>query len=436
MFIIFIFSQFIQVISEHKEIKIFKNSQFGFYINASLDKNNFKIVPLKIELNSLITFLPCGYNYNNIISCLDELCYKLYYNEEICDNSLNNNCSFKSTINNQSISGIYINHYLNLQDYFSTLPVGCIEENEGIFGLGGDTFSFLLHFYRTNNFNQSNSFFSINLDKEEGGFIIFGKKLNQFHINEHSYINFDYSIKDSFYIFDIGNIIINNKLISDEKYEAIININKEYTYMNPNIIKKLVIYIKNYLTKDLLQIYKLDIIIKSNSKGICFINKNIVSDTQFNEKLFIIFPDLYINIRNKYYRWKSEHYLYEKNKNEYCLGFFPTQNDLDIIEFGANFMYGYDFIFNFSNKQIYIYESNYTDILKNKKDCQNVSKYVLINKIYRYVIIFLSFISIILIFIIYRLKRRRSFLCIKFIGKEVTNEDINFFINTNYNIIK
>ena len=80
------------------KILLYKSSKNYFYINASFDKDNTNILPLKIELNSLTTSIFCEnlktFSEDNILKCEQSLCYKLFYNEEICDESSDNKCSF------------------------------------------------------------------------------------------------------------------------------------------------------------------------------------------------------------------------------------------------------------------------------------------------------------------------------------------------------
>ena len=245
-------------------------------------------------------------------------------------------------------------------------------------------------------------------------------------------------------MFEINNIFFNHENFNKDEYKATLNINNEYTYMNNEIINNLFNLFKNYLKKDLLNKYQLDLIIKNNdinlNKGICFINNN-EKDIQFKEKLYTIFPPLFIGVQNKYYKWNSEYYLYKtKNNNdmnEYCIGILPYEKEnKDIIQFGQNFMFGHELIFNFTKKEIIVYESNCSMKPKNKINIKLESKYDKMNGYLKLVIIFMIIFALFLIFVIFRLRKRRSTLCIKFLGKEVTNEEINLFFSTNYNVIK
>ena len=272
-------------------IKILTNKSSSspcFYINASFDKSNSIILPLKIELNTLTTSVLCdnfspnkyGLNLTNlskdlIISCSDNLCYKLFFNEEICDQSSQNKCSyinlFKNDFNKKNISGIYIKNYFNIfmNDIRSSqksniLPIGCIKNNfnafnesitAGVFSLGGDSYSFLAHFYKENNFRENNSFFSICLDPIEGGFLTFGNLIDKYHLNNDLPISFNYHIKDSYYLFEINNMFFNHENFNKDEYKATLNINNEYTYINNEIINNLFNLFKNFLKKDLLKKY-------------------------------------------------------------------------------------------------------------------------------------------------------------------------------------
>ena len=78
-------------------------------------------------------------------------------------------------------------------------------------------------------------------------------------------------------------------------------------------------------------------------------------------------PPLYIGIGNNYYKWTSEYYLNDlygldniKNKNELCVGILNNENKNkdDIVEFGANFMFGHELMFDFIKKEITVHESN------------------------------------------------------------------------------
>ena len=453
-----------QEISNLIKIFVSKSPSLSFYINAFLDKNNSIILPLKLELNSLTTSIKCKnipLSKENFIMCSDNLCYKLFYDEKKCEQSQENKCSFIYENNYgyfKNYSGIYINHYFNIFtndinfiERSNILPIGCLEENldlfneniSGIFSLGGNIYSFLPYFYKANEFNDNNALFSICIDPQEGGYLTIGNITNKYHLNNDLPINFRYEIKDSYYIFKINNMFFNYENFNKEEYNAIFNMNTEYTYVNKIIINDLYHLFKNYLTEKLIKNFQLDVSIKNDnliSNGICFINNNI-KDKQFKEKLIIIFPPLFIGIDNKYYKWESEYYLYKSknNKEEYCIGILSNEKKLENkkeIEFGANFMYGHEFIFNFIKNEIFVYESNCSMKPRKKFDLNLESKYGKINGYLKVIIIILIIIFVFLIFIVCRLSKKRSCLCIKLFGKKVTNEEINQFFNSNYNVIK
>jgi len=444
------------------------SSPYYFYINSSFDKDNSLIIPLKIELNTLATSVLC----NNIspsndltITCSDNICYKLFYDEKTCENSSKNKCSYNSLYkyyhSYQNDMGIYIKHYFspfingsNLIKDDSILPIGCIEDyvgsfNEnitsGIFSLGGDNYSFLAHFYKENKFGKNNTFFSICLDPDEGGYLTMGNLTDKYHIKNNAPINFKYDVEHSFYLFEVNNMFFYHEAFNKEKYRAILNTNSEFSYFSQDIINNLYILFRNYLSDELLQKYQLDLTMNENdaldTNGICFINKN-PKDYQFNQKLQLILPPLFIGIENNYYKWNSEYYLYDdiKNKNELCVGILSNKNrnkdNEEIIEFGANFMFGHEIIFNFIKKEITVYESNCSMKPKNKINIKLDSNYGKMNEIMKVIVIIMIIFIIFLFFVICRLRRRRGTLCIKFLGKEVTNEEINQFFNTNYNFIK
>ena len=453
-------------------IKIFNNksSSTYFYINSSFSKDNSIILPLKIELNSQTTSIFCEklpkLEEKRPITCSDNICYKLFFDEEKCYKSLDNKCSFISLYkydfdNYKNISGIYIQHYFNLFindknaiNKNNILPIGCIENNfnfinenfnSGILALGGEIYSFLPHYYKENGYKENNSYFSICLDPEEGGYLTIGNLTDQYHLNNDLPISFKYDIKNSYYLLTINNMFFNHDSFNKEEYNAILNMDIEYTYVNKKIINNLYNLFKQYLTTNLLKKYQLDITISnkninSDSYGICFINNNI-NDIQFKEKLFTIFPPLFIGFGNKYYKWNSEYYLYKNNNNnqEYCIGLLSNEKrnkNEDIIELGLNFMYGHELIFNFTKKEILVYESNCSMKQKKKIDIKLESKYNTINGYLKYIIIFLVILIIFLVFIICRISKRKTTLCSKCFGKKVTNEEINLFFNSNYNIIK
>ena len=456
------------------KILLYKSIKNYFYINASFDKDNTIILPLKIELNSLITGILCKnlkfFSEDNIITCEESLCYKLYYDEEICDESSENKCSFYSSYEydfdkNKNISGNYIINYFNIfihdthdknyKEKNNILPIGCIENkfnifNEniisGIFSLGGSVYSFLPHFYKENNFKGNNSFFSICLDPDKGGYLSFGNIIDKYHLNNDLPINFNYDIKDSYYVFKINNMFFNHDNFNKEENEAIFNMDLAYSYVNKKIINNLNELFERFLTKELLKKYQLDLTINNNNiklYGICFLNNN-KKDIQFKNKLITIFPPLFIGIQYKYYKWNSEYYLYKNNntkKEEYCIGLLSNEKRIirenrEIIEFGANFMYGHELIFNYTKKEILVYESNCGMKPKDKIDIKLDSEYEKINLYLKIVIIFLVILTFFFIFLICRLSKKRSPLCIKLFGKKVTNEEINQFFSSNYNVIK
>ena len=453
------------------KILLYKSSKNYFYFNASFDKDNTIILPLKIELNSLTTSIFCEnlktFSEDNILTCEQSLCYKLFYNEEICDESSDNKCSFLESYKydfeqSKNISGNYIINYFkifindtNYKEKNNILPIGCIENNFnivnenitfGIFSLGGSIYSFLPLFYKENNFQVNNSFFSICLDPEEGGYLSFGNIIDKYHLNNDLPLHFNYDIKDSYFIFKINNMFFNHNNFNKEEYEAIFNIDLQYSYVNKEIVNNLNALFENYLTKDLLKKYQLDLTINNNDLdvyGICFINNN-KKDIQFKNKLIAIFPPLFIGIQYKYYKWNSEYYLYKKNNienEEYCIGLLSNEKRIndengEIFEFGANFMYGHELVFNYTKKEIIVYESNCAMKPKKKIDIKLDSKYEKMNIYLKVVIIFLAIVLFFFIFAVCRLSKKRSPLCIKLFGKQITNEEINQFFNSNYNVIK
>lgn len=450
-------------------IKLFveKSSSPFFYINASFNKDNSIILPLKIELNSAITSINCQnlstYPENAEITCQDYICYKLLYDEEKCDESTKNKCSFNSLYKydfNKKNSGYFIQHYFNIFindsnaiEKKNLLPIGCLEYNyntynesivNGIFSLNGEIYSFLTHFYKENGYKMNNSYFSICLDPEEGGYLTIGSLTEKYHLNSDLPIIFKYDIKDSYYMFKINNMFFNYGNFNKDEYKAIINMNNEYTYVNKNIINSLFDLFKSYLTEKLLEKYQLDLSINNNnlsSYGICFVNNNI-KDIYFKEKLYSIFPPLFIEIGNKFFKWDSEYYLYKNNnsnKEEYCIGLLSNENRFkaeEIIEFGLNYMYGHELIFNFSKNEIVVYESNCSMKPKKKFDIKLKSKYEILNRFLIILIIILVIFMLFLVFIVCRLAKRKSSLCIKLFGNKVTNEEINQFFTSNYNVIK
>ena len=258
------------------KILLYKSSKNIFYINGSFDKDNTSILPLKIELNSLTTSILCKnlktFSESIIITCEDSLCYKLYYNENICDESSDNKCTFFTSYNydfdkNKNLSGYYIINYFNIflndtkkKKKNNILPIGCIENNYnifinenitfGIFALGGSVYSFLPHFYNENNFKSNNSFFSICLDPEEGGYLSFGNIIDKYHLNIDLPKKINYDIKDSYYIFKINNMFFNHDNFNKEEYEAIFNMDLPYSYVNKKIINNLNDLFENYITKN------------------------------------------------------------------------------------------------------------------------------------------------------------------------------------------
>ena len=451
-----------QDIQNFINIYLYKSPNPIFYIKASFNIDNSVILPLKIDLNELTTSINCSYlnhfSENNIIKCDDYLCYKLFYEEDICDKSPKNNCTFIS----QNLSGIYIKNYFNIfidyigdKDKDNFLPIGCLDDNLisfeqknnfGIFALGGDPYSFLSHFYKENDFKENTSFFGICLDPEEGGFLSFGKIVDKYHLNNDLPLNFKYEVKNSNYVFIINNMFFNHEIFNKYEYETIFNMNLEYSYVNKDIIYELYLLFKKYLTKKLLKEYQLDLTLdinNLNSHGICFLNNN-KKDYQFKEKIYSIFPPLFIGIQNKYYKWNSEYYLYKNNiiggKEGYCVGLLsnekrPGENKKN-VEFGVNLMYGHEIIFNFTKNEITVYESNCSKKNKKKVQIKIESKYDKINRYLKIIIIILAIFAIFMLFLVCRLSKRRSACCIKLFGKQVTNEEINKFFNTNYNIIK
>ena len=98
-------------------------------------------------------------------------------------------------------------------------------------------------------------------------------------------------------------------------------------------------------------------------------------------------------------------------------------------------MYGHELIFNFTKKEIIVYESNCAMKSNKKKDIIIESKYDKINGYLKIIIIILVILSLFMALIICRLSKRTS-LCNRFLGKKITNEEINQFFNINYDIIQ
>ena len=126
------------------------------------------------------------------------------------------------------------------------------------------------------------------------------------HINTDAPIIFKNDVKHSFYLFEVNNFFFNHEIFNKEKYKAILNTNSEYIYLNKKIINDLYTLFKKYLTDELLKNYQLDLSMNQNEndtldiKRICFVNYN-PEDYQFNQKLYLILPPLYIGIGNNYY---------------------------------------------------------------------------------------------------------------------------------------
>ena len=98
------------------------------------------------------------------------------------------------------------------------------------------------------------------------------------HINTDAPIIFKNDVKHSFYLFEVNN----------------------FFFQSWNIL------FKKYLTDELLKKYQLDLSMNQNEndtldiKRIYFVNYN-PEDYQFNQKLYLILPPLYIGIGNNYY---------------------------------------------------------------------------------------------------------------------------------------
>lgn len=241
-------------------------------------------------------------------------------------------------------------------------------------------------------------------------------------------------------------MFFNHQNFNKEEYEAIFNMEIQYSYVKKAIIINLYNLFEKFLSEKFLEKYELDLTINNKDLdlyGICFINNN-KKDSQFKEKIFALFPPLFIGIQNRFYEWNSEYYLYkkenkDKNKEEYCIGLLPNEKRIkqneEIVELGTNFMYGHELIFNFTKKEIIVYESNCAMKSNKKKDIIIESKYDKINGYLKIIIIILVILSLFMVLIICRLSKRTS-LCNRFFGKKITNEEINQFFNINYAIIQ
>ena len=169
--------------------------------------------------------------------------------------------------------------------------------------------------------------------------------MNKFHLNNDLPLNFKYDIKYSYYIFKINNMFFNHQNFNKEEYEAIFNMEIQYSYVKKAIIINLYNLFEKFLSEKLLEKYELDLTINNKDLdlyGICFINNN-KKYSKFKEKIFALFPPLFIWIQNRFYEWNSEYYLYkkenkDKNKEEYCIGLLPNEKRIkqneEIVELG------------------------------------------------------------------------------------------------------
>ena len=438
-------------------IKIYTKESLNksYYIDISLSNDTSLTFPFKLQLNSLVTSMICPnispndlleendfnelpiISNNSILPCDDNLCYKLSFNNINCQKNIP--CSFTN--------GIYVNQYLNpfIKANFTInnkLPIGCIINNNnsfyekdsvGIFGLGGEYYSFLPHFYKDFNFAKNQYFFTLCLSHDEG-YLTFGEQINSFHKSKQMPGNFYYEVENSNYTFKIGYLFFDYEVFNKAKYKSILDINSEFSYIKENIILNLFKIMQKFINKNknFFKKYLIDFELKYfSNKGICFINKKNYNNLKNYLQNFL--PPLYIGIGNKFFRWKSEYYLY-KNENNYCIGLLPI-NENDEFIFGANFMYDHEFLFNFSSREILYIESNCNMKNENKKNFVFETIYTKLNKVLKFFIFVLLFLIVFLFYIVRRLRKRRSTLCIKFIGKEVTTNEINDFFMSNYDVI-
>ena len=427
-----------------------ENNQF--YIDLFIGKNNQEISFI-LDTTSQITTTICDKisnekilseyknnykleNKSQIIKCKDEKCSFVYSDFLYCENE-EKNCSFTLSNNkNSSIEGIYINENISFNKKEKGLiQLGCIiKENnflnenkgKGILGLGSTSFNFISNYIKNQKLKNDYEIFSICFDKNKGGYFSIGRINETFHnkLENISYIPYNifgsnYNIKINY--FDFGD---SKKFNFEKEYNSFLDSSISYSIFPKKVFQYIneSIYKLNFINKDI-KIIKIDNLL-------CF---ESIKSKELKDIIYKELPPMRIIFeKNEVFIWKSENYLSYIN-GKFCIGILENNENNFIL--GNNFMYDYDFIFNIKEKKIGFIKS-YCSMNKQlliDECCKNV--------IFSYHIIFIVIIMILIILnlifylIIRKLRRKESFLCIKYIGNDLPIGNLTNEIVTSYNQI-
>ena len=301
-----------------------------------------------------------------------------------------NNCYFESKLENETISGIYLNNLINFESIIFEsnslneeiiyknnefkLPLGCTLKETGLFktiltdgiiGLNNNNKSFISLIFLKKII--SNNIFSLCLDKK-GGYLSLGNIFDKYHLcPQIKYI--DYCPNNDEYELKIEKIIIKDIEI-EINYSSIIDSSSTISYFPEKVFNNISIALFEICSENEGKCGKLK---RIEGYGICsdFNNKN-----EFNNTFPYIFPQIKIFFKNYIFHWEPKNYLVNLLKNNYgiCLG-IDTEKNLNKIILGTNFMRGYDIIFDRANYKIGFCEAvcnrNFRKQNKDKKEKDN-----------------------------------------------------------------
>lgn len=388
------------------------------------------------HINSYLTI-----NDNQIIDCINEKCSSV---ESKC-NKEKNICSFTVYYyENSFIKGIYFNEiiYLSKEENKkkNLIPIGCTtyEDNffytqkvDGIMGLCNNDNNFvdILSKYGL----IDNNIFSLCFG-QKGGYMSIGEIETKYHKEKIYYANKDKN--KHYYSLNINKIKINNEIISEEIYPAIIDSGLTITKMPIKILKNVVDYI-NKLNNENFGEYFIH-----QELGSCY---KFISIEELNYTINNIWPDIEFSINNYNYIWKPSQYLFEYIEEEKIIGCFGfIKNSANTFNLGASWMIGHDIIFDNKNNKIGFVEAdcNKGDFLNNGEDDEEIPLYNgninILKKNYNrklfifYIIIIIILVFITIIFCVCIIKLKKGKNCWLIYSRKYNDVEIkNFFKDIN-----
>ena len=370
------------------------NSHYlNYYYTTLFYGNKKENQTFLLDTTSSVTSSPCTLcpscgdhvnDYFNIISNTSIIksdsysCSSLpdvYYSDQDSKNKNNKNnnynkdyCNFLDQ--NTKIGGFYLNNLISFEpitakedseeseeEFISgkaefELPIGCTMNEtgefqsrfaDGVLGLNRNDKSFISILYNLNVIK--NNLFSLCLD-EYGGYFSLGEIDTKYHIDMNiSYVNLFEN--NELYQLEIKNILIGDTEI-DNNYISTIDSSSTISYFPKDIFNMMMAGIFSECVDKNGQC---GIIKRMEGYGICSEFKN---EQEMKTAINDIWPTININFIDYEFIWEPKNYYIDhssRTKYRACFG-FDTEEKMNSIILGTNFMHGYDIIFDREKNRI------------------------------------------------------------------------------------